>query len=91
MRNPFVMAKLMAAHLALLTRDAVRGLPHDDESRLTIPALPGGRGRGSPGPRNPAGSKIIRRFYRNKFGAKANYKTACDWHRAQRVTQSPNR
>lgn len=42
-----------------------------------------GRGRArvrDRGPRNPAGAKLIRGFYRNKFGIKKDYETARAWH-----------
>lgn len=37
------------------------------------------------GMRNPAGSKMIREFYRAKHGRKADYETSLQWYRSRRV------
>lgn len=76
MKNPFVQMALLAAAMSAAFRENVmrdQGLPIPTGSRY--------RGRG---PRNPAGSKLIRKFYRNKHGVNADYETARDWYREAR-------
>jgi hypothetical protein len=64
MKNPFVMMALMAAAMS----DAFR----ENAYRNMGIAMPGGRGKHrSPGKKQPAGTKMILRFYRAKHGVKA--------------------
>jgi hypothetical protein len=76
-KNPFVQMALLAAAMSAAFRENIAR-----DAGIVMPTSRGSRG--TPGPRNPAGSKLIRKFYRNKHGAKANYKTARDWYREAR-------
>lgn len=73
MKNPFVMMALMAAAMTAAFRE--------NRARDTGVKLPNGGIRyREPGHRNPAGTKMIRRFYRNKFGVKGTREEAVKWY-----------
>lgn len=73
MKNPFVQMALMMAAMSMAFREnAVR------DAGFKMPNF--GHSRGEPGTWNPAGSKILRKFYRNKFGSKGTYAEARDWY-----------
>ena len=75
MKNPFVqMAILAAAMAAAFQEDRARGGVPDMSS------FGGHSGRGPAGPRNPAGSKIVRKFYRNHHGVKGDYDEGRKWY-----------
>lgn len=75
MKNPFVMMALMAAAMA----EAFRENKYRDAGM----AMPGGRGRSrQQGKAQPAGTKLILRFYKAKHGIKAkNVEEALEWYR----------
>lgn len=73
MKNPFIqMAIIAAAMTAAFSENVAR------EAGMQIPQFRGGHG--VPGPRNPAGTKLIRKFYRNKHGYKADREEAVKWY-----------
>ena len=77
MKNPFVEMKILAAAMAAAFREnTLRNLKLYS---YEIPIRNRINGR-----RNPAGAKLIRQFYRAKFGAKADYQEAADWHRSEK-------
>lgn len=79
MKNPFVMMALMAAAMsAAFSENAQR------DAGIKMPSF-GGHGSREPGKRNPAGTKMVRKFYRNKHGVKADRQEAVKWYAAQKV------
>ena len=77
MKNPFV---AMAA-LAALMESAFRENILRERFGEGVNQIPGRTRTRIPGRRNPAGAKIIRRFYRAKHGVKASYPEALAWYR----------
>lgn len=76
MKNPFIqMAILAAAMSAAFSENVARDAGFKFGS---------GHARGNEGPRNPAGTKMIRKFYRNKHGIKADRKESIQWYASQR-------
>lgn len=77
MKNPFVMMALMAAAMTAAFREnAYR------DAGMSLPGV-GGRGsRGPAGKAQPAGTKLILRFYKAKHGMKAqSVEDALEWYR----------
>lgn len=75
MKNPFVqMAIIAAAMTAAFRENALR------DSGVSLPGFDGHNGRGPQGPRNPAGTKMIRKFYRRKHGVKGTREEALKWY-----------
>lgn len=74
MKNPFVMMALMAAAMA----EAFRENKYRDAGL----SMPNSRSRGrTQGKKQPAGSKMIMRFYRAKHGVKAtSAEEAREWY-----------
>lgn len=76
MKNPFVMMALMAAAMSEAFRE--------NAYRKAGMAMPAGRGssRGPAGKAQPAGTKLILRFYKAKHGIKAkSTEEALEWYR----------
>ena len=74
MRNPFTAMALLAAAMVAAFRE--------DRYRSAGMKVPEGRGRSRErGPKNPAGAKRIRRYYRAHHGVKSeNYEEARRWY-----------
>ena len=77
MKNPFVQMAIMAAAMAAAFREN-----DQRDAGIRIPNF--GHARGASGPRNPAGTKMIRKFYRNKHGVKADRAEAVQWYASLR-------
>lgn len=75
MKNPFAMMAMMAAAMSAAFRE--------NAYRSAGMALPQGRGRSRiEGKRNPAGSKLVMRFFKAKHGVKADsIEDAMEWYR----------
>lgn len=88
MKNPFVIMAAMAAAALAATREAAlrdfKIQKFGDDGFGNYVSAGGSASRGSPGPRNPAGAKLIRKFYRNKFGVRGTWKEAAAWHQEAR-------
>lgn len=79
MKNPFVqMAVMAAAMVAAFQENNAR------DAGLSMGSMKRTR---SAGPRNPAGTKLVRGFYRNKFGAKGTRGEAIKWYAALKSPQ----
>lgn len=75
MKNPFIQMAIMAAAMTAAFKENTAR-----DAGVNIPSFDGHFGRGVPGPRNPAGTKLIRKFYRNKHGVKADRDEAVKWY-----------
>jgi len=75
MKNPFVQMAILAAAMAAAFQE------NRARDNGIFPKGHGHGARGEPGKRNPAGSKLVRKFYRNHHGYKASYKVANEWYR----------
>lgn len=74
MKNPFIqMAAIAAAMAAAFQEQTLR------EAGSLLPSRPRRNARGPAGHRNPAGTKIARKFYRNFHGRKGSREEAVEW------------
>ena len=78
MKNPFVMISLMAAAMTKAFRENVAR-----NAGLNVSGNRYRGARGLPGPRNPAGTKLMRKFYRNRHGVKGTRKEAAEMNDAR--------
>ena len=79
MKNPFVQMAIIAAAMSSAFQENVL------REAGSFMHTSGGRGsRGEPGPRNPAGTKLLRQFYRAKHGIKGTREEALKWYASQR-------
>lgn len=77
MKNPFVaMAAMAAAQAAAIREHILREFKLGPGWRN----FSGASSARVPGRRNPAGAKLIRKFYRNKFRMRGTWKEAAAWH-----------
>lgn len=77
MKNPFVQMAVIAAAMSAAFKENTQRA-----AGIKIPQFH--TGPGVPGPPNPAGTKMVRKFYRNKHGVKGDRQEALKWYAAQK-------